>query len=122
MDKMDKTNQTREGANPDAFDGGTDDHNSRLDLIGDGEYMIARIACPNCGGVAKTPKIKSNEPYEARNVRCRKKCGIDGFDWHYEPQKVGDRYTYMNSSASVSADNMPKMKIYNERRNFLSNK
>jgi hypothetical protein len=122
MDTIDKTDQAAEVADIMHSGAGTDDRKTVLEPIGnDGAYFNARIACPNCGRVAKVAKIKSDEPKILRNIRC-KVCPITGFDWAYKPMEVGGQYVYMDSSASVATADMPRMKAFNEKRNLLSNK
>lgn len=83
-------------------------------------YVKVRVVCPNCSRVSRGRKIKSDEVHEAKNVKCQG-CHVTGFDWTYIPPRVGDAYVRINTSASISAADWPKVLIDNEKRFHLSN-
>lgn len=91
-----------------------------VDFVGDGTYIKVKVLCPNCGRTHRGKRIKSDEPHTEKNVKC--KCGITGFDWTYTPPRVNDRYVRIDTSASMSATDWPKVVIHNEKRIELSNR
>lgn len=84
-----------------------------------GKYVKIRMTCPNCGRAKWSKKIASNEVCDGTDIKC--KCGITGYNWGYKPMRVGDKYVYINSSASVSETDMPKFIIRNEEKFRVSN-
>jgi hypothetical protein len=92
---------------------------NQIFITPDGSYIKIRMVCSNCGKTKWSKKIPSDKPCKNTNIKC--KCGVDGYDWTYEPPKVGDNYVRINSSASVSMANMPKLVIRNEKNFQVSN-
>jgi hypothetical protein len=90
-----------------------------FEISDNGKYVVVCVACPNCRRVNRSKKVKSDEVHEEKNIKC--KCGITGFDWTYFPPQVGDAYVRINSCASISAANWPKVVIHNQKNFHLTN-
>ena len=84
-----------------------------IEVLGSGKYIKVRVNCPNCGRVKTARKIRSDQLYEERDIKC--KCGITGFDWEFKPKQVGGTYVYINACASISANDMESVTVSNDR-------
>jgi hypothetical protein len=92
---------------------------SDMEFLSDGQYVKIRLICSGCGRVNWTKRVPANKPYSAKNIKC--KCGITGFNWEYKPLEINGKYAYFNSSASVSASQLPRLIRRNDHHFRISN-